>query len=128
MILESLTSFDDPFFIPISDEYLYNCLLNVRALVALFLSPLLHNENFNFCLLQCEDPQCRVWQHISCVIIPEKPLEGVSLEVPSHFYCEMCRINRADPYVIFILVCSYLNVLVYTKFIFDPPQWAANVL
>ncbi|CAL9058481.1 E3 SUMO-protein ligase SIZ1-like [Musa acuminata AAA Group] len=49
-------------------------------------------------MVQCEDPQCRVWQHISCVIIPEKPLEGVSLEVPSHFYCEMCRINRADPF------------------------------
>ncbi|KAJ8478801.1 hypothetical protein OPV22_022528, partial [Ensete ventricosum] len=49
-------------------------------------------------MVQCEDPRCQVWQHISCVIIPEKPLDGVSPEVPSHFYCEICRINRADPF------------------------------
>ncbi|WOL01918.1 E3 SUMO-protein ligase [Canna indica] len=42
-------------------------------------------------MIQCEDPRCRVWQHIACVIIPEN-------EVPSHFYCEICRINRADPF------------------------------
>ncbi|KAK6142027.1 hypothetical protein DH2020_013856 [Rehmannia glutinosa] len=25
----------------------------------------------------CEDPRCNVWQHIACVLIPEKPMEGV---------------------------------------------------
>ncbi|KAJ8476750.1 hypothetical protein OPV22_020477 [Ensete ventricosum] len=49
-------------------------------------------------MIQCEDPRCQVWQHIICVIIPEKSMEGASPEVPSHFYCEICRINRADPF------------------------------
>ncbi|CAL9763236.1 unnamed protein product [Musa acuminata subsp. burmannicoides] len=49
-------------------------------------------------MIQCEDSGCRVWQHIVCVIIPEKSMEGASPEVPSHFYCEICRINRADPF------------------------------
>ncbi|KAJ4971171.1 hypothetical protein NE237_004270 [Protea cynaroides] len=51
----------------------------------------------NESMIQCEDPQCHVWQHISCVIIPEKPMEGVP-PVPPQFYCEMCRISRADPF------------------------------
>lgn len=37
------------------------------------------------------------------MIIPEKPGESTP-EVPSLYYCEICRINRADPYVIFILL------------------------
>lgn len=49
-------------------------------------------------MIQCEEPRCHVWQHICCVIIPEKPLEGVVPEVPPQFYCEICRINRADPF------------------------------
>ncbi|XP_038980199.1 E3 SUMO-protein ligase SIZ1-like isoform X2 [Phoenix dactylifera] len=49
-------------------------------------------------MIKCEDPRCQVWQHIGCVIIPEKPMEGVSPELPPHFYCELCRINRADPF------------------------------
>ncbi|XP_074591185.1 LOW QUALITY PROTEIN: E3 SUMO-protein ligase SIZ1-like [Curcuma longa] len=48
-------------------------------------------------MIQCEDNRCRVWQHIDCVIIPEKPGDSTP-EVPSHFYCELCRINRADPF------------------------------
>ncbi|XP_042397995.1 E3 SUMO-protein ligase SIZ1-like [Zingiber officinale] len=48
-------------------------------------------------MIQCEDNRCRAWQHIDCVIIPEKPGDGTP-EVPSHFYCELCRINRADPF------------------------------
>lgn len=39
-----------------------------------------------------------MWQHISCVIVPEKPTEG-NPPYPEHFYCEICRLNRADPYV-----------------------------
>ncbi|PIA38617.1 hypothetical protein AQUCO_02700085v1 [Aquilegia coerulea] len=48
-------------------------------------------------MVQCEDPRCRVWQHISCVMIPEKPMEAVP-PVPPQFYCEICRITRADPF------------------------------
>ncbi|KAJ7947780.1 E3 SUMO-protein ligase SIZ1-like [Quillaja saponaria] len=48
-------------------------------------------------MIKCEDPQCHVWQHISCVIIPEKPMEG-NPSVPDVFYCEKCRLSRADPF------------------------------
>ncbi|XP_023519583.1 E3 SUMO-protein ligase SIZ1-like [Cucurbita pepo subsp. pepo] len=48
-------------------------------------------------MIECEDPRCQVWQHISCVIVPEKPTEGNS-PYPEHFYCEICRLNRADPF------------------------------
>ena len=47
--------------------------------------------------MQCVDPTCRVQQHIACVIT-ERPVEGIP-PVPSLFYCEICRIKRADPYV-----------------------------
>ncbi|CAN6470851.1 unnamed protein product [Victoria cruziana] len=49
-------------------------------------------------MIQCEDPKCRVWQHLGCVIIPEKPVEGVQLQIPPQHYCEICRLNRADPF------------------------------
>ncbi|KAK3442261.1 hypothetical protein EUGRSUZ_B02476 [Eucalyptus grandis] len=42
---------------------------------------------------KCEDPRCHVWQHMSCVIFPEKPGEA-----PENFYCELCRLSCADPY------------------------------
>ncbi|XP_027345383.1 E3 SUMO-protein ligase SIZ1-like isoform X2 [Abrus precatorius] len=48
-------------------------------------------------LVKCDDPRCQVWQHISCVIIPEKPTEGIP-PVPDKFYCELCRLSRADPF------------------------------
>lgn len=48
-------------------------------------------------MIKCEDPKCHVWQHIGCVIIPEKPMEN-SQPLPSQFYCEICRLNRADPF------------------------------
>ncbi|KAL9240994.1 hypothetical protein vseg_015154 [Gypsophila vaccaria] len=49
-------------------------------------------------MIRCEDPRCQVWQHISCVIIPEKPLDGIP-PVPAQFYCEVCRLGRADPFL-----------------------------
>lgn len=52
----------------------------------------------NDSMIMCEEPKCRVWQHINCVIVPEKPLEGVQPELPQQFYCELCRINKADPF------------------------------
>ncbi|XP_022745340.1 E3 SUMO-protein ligase SIZ1-like isoform X2 [Durio zibethinus] len=50
-------------------------------------------------MIQCIDPGCQVQQHVSCVIFPEKPMEGIP-SVPAIFHCEMCRINRADPFYI----------------------------
>lgn len=41
-----------------------------------------------------------MWQHIRCVIIPEKTMEG-NPPVPDLFYCEICRLSQADPYVSF---------------------------
>ncbi|XP_044504824.1 E3 SUMO-protein ligase SIZ1-like isoform X2 [Mangifera indica] len=48
-------------------------------------------------MIKCEDPRCHVWQHMSCVIIPEKPMEGIP-PIPDKFYCEICRLSRADPF------------------------------
>ncbi|GJX49049.1 E3 SUMO-protein ligase SIZ1 isoform X1, partial [Tanacetum coccineum] len=49
-------------------------------------------------MIKCEDKKCNVWQHISCVIIPEKPMESLLPVPPPTFYCELCRLTRADPY------------------------------
>ncbi|KAL8057559.1 hypothetical protein ABFS82_04G191500 [Erythranthe guttata] len=49
-------------------------------------------------MVKCEDPRCNVWQHIACVLIPEKPIEGVLPNPPDIFYCEVCRLNRSDPF------------------------------
>ncbi|KAI3411371.1 PHD domain-containing protein, partial [Psidium guajava] len=48
-------------------------------------------------MIKCEDPRCHVWQHMSCVLLPEKPGEG-NPTVPEIFYCELCRLSRADPF------------------------------
>nr|2RSD_A Chain A, E3 SUMO-protein ligase SIZ1 [Oryza sativa Japonica Group] len=48
----------------------------------------------NDSMIQCEDQRCQVWQHLNCVLIPDKP--GESAEVPPVFYCELCRLSRAD--------------------------------
>lgn len=45
-------------------------------------------------VVKCED--CQVQQHVDCVLIPEKPTGRP--EVPPHFYCQICRLKRADPY------------------------------
>ncbi|KAL6536817.1 SUMO ligase siz1 [Orobanche hederae] len=38
-----------------------------------------------------------MWQHIACVVIPEKPEEGLLPSPPEIFYCETCRLNLDDP-------------------------------
>ncbi|KAJ4890528.1 E3 SUMO-protein ligase SIZ1 [Raphanus sativus] len=48
-------------------------------------------------MIQCEDPRCHVWEHVGCVIIPEKPMGG-NPPLPDSFYCEICRLTRADPF------------------------------
>jgi len=53
--------------------------------------------------MQCADTRCDVSQHINCVVIPEKPTDGTP-HVPDKFYCEICRVDRADPYVVFLLI------------------------
>ncbi|KAH9619623.1 hypothetical protein KSS87_021389 [Heliosperma pusillum] len=47
-------------------------------------------------LVQCVDPDCNIWQHINCVIIPERPMETVP--TPTQFLCEICRVKRSDPF------------------------------
>ncbi|KAI5083375.1 hypothetical protein GOP47_0003118 [Adiantum capillus-veneris] len=49
-------------------------------------------------MIQCDNPKCMVWQHINCVLIPEK--EGLKAEHPPQFYCELCRIQFGDPYCV----------------------------
>ncbi|KAK6936014.1 Zinc finger, MIZ-type, partial [Dillenia turbinata] len=61
--------------------------------------------------IQCEDPKCRVWQHMGCVVIPEKPTEDAS--PPNHFYCEICRLSRADPF--WLTVAHPLNPVKLTQ-------------
>lgn len=54
-----------------------------------------------------------MWQHVGCVIIPEKPTDGVLPAPPEIFFCEICRLRRADPYVIpvfFPLLCLELDL------------------
>ncbi|KAF7026594.1 hypothetical protein CFC21_038697 [Triticum aestivum] len=47
-------------------------------------------------VVKCDD--CQVQQHIDCVLIPEKPAVGVRPEAPEHYFCQLCRLIRADPY------------------------------
>ncbi|CAN8255025.1 unnamed protein product [Cochlearia groenlandica] len=48
-------------------------------------------------MIQCEDPSCHMWEHVGCVIIPDKPMEG-NPPLPDLFYCQICRLTRADPF------------------------------
>ncbi|VAI16265.1 unnamed protein product [Triticum turgidum subsp. durum] len=56
------------------------------------------NSMANGSMIKCDNPQCNVWQHVGCVIISEKSAESVPQELPSSFYCDVCRINKADPF------------------------------
>ncbi|KAG2624344.1 E3 SUMO-protein ligase SIZ1-like isoform X4 [Panicum virgatum] len=67
---------------------------HVETKVRCLCSSTMLNDN----MIKCEDAKCQVWQHMTCVLIPDKPTEGVNPEVPPHFYCELCRLNRADPF------------------------------
>ncbi|GBF92967.1 hypothetical protein Rsub_05803 [Raphidocelis subcapitata] len=46
-------------------------------------------------MVQCDAPQCHVWQHSDCVAAPPAPA-GLG-PAPPHF-CERCRVARADPF------------------------------
>ncbi|CAN1226875.1 E3 SUMO-protein ligase SIZ1 [Linum grandiflorum] len=65
-------------------------------------------------MIKCEEPRCEVWQHIGCVIVAEKPMEGSPL-VPEVFYCEICRLNRADPFWVTIAHSLHPMKLVTTN-------------
>ncbi|KAJ0497841.1 putative chromatin regulator PHD family [Helianthus annuus] len=50
-------------------------------------------------MIKCEDKKCNVLQHIGCVSIPEKPMDGIIHPTrPTTFYCELCRLAHADPF------------------------------
>ncbi|CAA0834078.1 E3 SUMO-protein ligase SIZ1 [Striga hermonthica] len=49
-------------------------------------------------MIKCEDPRCNIWQHMACVLIHEKTMEGVLPNPPEIFFCEICRLSRADPF------------------------------
>ncbi|CAM6020685.1 unnamed protein product [Sphagnum balticum] len=51
-------------------------------------------------MIQCDSRTCGVWQHVDCVVISDKPSEGVKPEIPSSFYCELCRITHCDPFCV----------------------------
>ena len=70
---------------------------------------LVSNSHWGLFYLQCIDSKCQVQQHISCVIFTENPMDS---ERPPVFYCETCRIERADPYVFYSyhFVQSYIYI------------------
>ncbi|KAL1818953.1 hypothetical protein ACET3Z_013822 [Daucus carota] len=66
-------------------------------------------------LIKCEDSQCNIGQHKSCVIIPEKYAEGVVPVPPEKFYCELCRLSRADPFWVTVTNPLYPVKLITTN-------------
>uniref|UniRef100_A0A2P2MH64 Uncharacterized protein MANES_11G142100 n=1 Tax=Rhizophora mucronata TaxID=61149 RepID=A0A2P2MH64_RHIMU len=48
-------------------------------------------------MIKCVDPRCEVWQHVGCVLVPEKFVDD-DPQLPDLFYCEICRLSRADPF------------------------------
>ncbi|CAI9105156.1 OLC1v1004016C1 [Oldenlandia corymbosa var. corymbosa] len=65
--------------------------------------------------IKCEDPKCGVWQHIGCVVIPEKSGDCASPVPPETFYCELCRLSRADPFWVTIANPLYPVKLLITS-------------
>uniref|UniRef100_J3NAL5 SP-RING-type domain-containing protein n=1 Tax=Oryza brachyantha TaxID=4533 RepID=J3NAL5_ORYBR len=53
-------------------------------------------------MTKCEGTQYNTPQHVGCVSIAEKPTDSVPPELPPYFYCDMCRIDRADPFCVTI--------------------------
>ncbi|KAB2598098.1 E3 SUMO-protein ligase SIZ1-like [Pyrus ussuriensis x Pyrus communis] len=51
----------------------------------------------NGLMIQCVDSRCQVQQHLGCVIIPEETRD-FNIPVRPLFYCELCRLKRADPF------------------------------
>lgn len=90
-----------------------SCTVNLHSTVNLRIMTLLPLKFFLICIfgyVQCADPRCLVQQHISCVIISEKPMEEIPL-LPPPFFCETCRIKRADPYVFYIFHILFCYVV-----------------
>lgn len=83
----------------------YSNMLSAFWLLAAFVHRV--SVSLIYFVVQCEDSRCHVWQHIGCVIIAEKPMEGVLPASPAIFYCELCRLTRADPYVIPVIFSPF---------------------
>ncbi|KAI5061300.1 hypothetical protein GOP47_0023805 [Adiantum capillus-veneris] len=49
-------------------------------------------------MIQCDAPSCLARQHVNCVILPEK--EDMKPEIPTKFFCEVCRIEHGDPFCV----------------------------
>ncbi|MCO5592520.1 hypothetical protein L7F22_046523 [Adiantum nelumboides] len=49
-------------------------------------------------MIQCDVPSCLARQHVNCVILPEK--EDTKPEIPTKFFCELCRIQHGDPFCV----------------------------
>lgn len=77
-------------------------------------------------MIKCEDRRCHVWQHITCVVIPERPMEG-SPPVPELFFCEICRLNRADPFLVSVAHPLYPVKLAATNMPADGTNPMQNV-
>lgn len=78
-------------------------------------------------MIQCDDKKCGVWQHLACVIIPEKPVENFQPEIPSQYYCEVCRINRGDPFCVTMAQPLNPTKLITSIMTADGPSQLQNV-
>ncbi|KAK4408925.1 E3 SUMO-protein ligase SIZ1 [Sesamum angolense] len=46
-------------------------------------------------MIKCEDPRCNVWQHMACVLIPEKPTEVPCLKIVLKFDYHLLAVTLA---------------------------------
>ncbi|KAH6556380.1 hypothetical protein KP509_1Z183600 [Ceratopteris richardii] len=75
-------------------------------------------------MIQCEDPTCFAWQHVNCVVVPEK--EDMKPEIPPNFYCELCRIQHGDPFL--VSVAHLLMPIKTTASIVYSPEKGASLM
>jgi hypothetical protein len=49
-------------------------------------------------MVQCDAPQCHVWQHADCVAATAAAAAAAAKGGRPQHYCERCRVARADPF------------------------------
>ncbi|KAJ3693702.1 hypothetical protein LUZ60_009182 [Juncus effusus] len=69
-------------------------------------------------MIQCEEKICNVWQHAGCVIVPDPVLQ--TFQIPSPFFCEICRVNHSDPFWVTIAHPLSPTKLVPYQILTDP--------
>eukprot|EP01018_Ginkgo_biloba_P026241 Gb_39446 [translate_table: standard] len=72
-------------------------------------------------MIQCDESKCGVWQHLACVVT-ENLIEGFQPEVPPQHYCEMCRINRSDPFCVTVAQPLYSTKLTISMMTVEGPS------